>query len=199
VIADEPARVDPALAGRDLGPWFMLPWWISIPLAVLLAVALVWYFMRLGRPGVPRGRRWLRRASVVLALAVNVDDLRPGKPRLFLVSYVGLNAVIGVLLVLVPEFRRFGFAGVIASVLLSEFVLRRRTLRDWSSSLLIRAAAIQGVAFIIWNLDRAHIVCDPQFPLQGHAVWHALGAVASFQLWRYFTQASVRPARTAPP
>jgi hypothetical protein len=69
VIADEPARVDPALAGRDLGPWFMLPWWISIPLAVLLAVALVWYFMRLGRPGVPRGRRWLRRASVVLALA----------------------------------------------------------------------------------------------------------------------------------
>ena len=118
---------------------------------------------------------------------------------MFLVSYVGLNAVLGVLLVLVPEFRRFGFAGVIASVLLSELVLRRRTLRDWSSSLLIRAAAIQGVAFIIWNLDRAHIVCDPQFPLQGHAVWHALGAVASFQLWRYFTQASVRPARTAPP
>ncbi|MEY3144025.1 MAG: hypothetical protein RLY21_2518 [Planctomycetota bacterium] len=64
----EPAAIDPALAGRELGPWFMVPWWISVPVAVLLAGLLVWYFIRLGRGDVPRGRRWLRRASVVLAL-----------------------------------------------------------------------------------------------------------------------------------
>lgn len=68
MIADEPSTIDPALAGRELGPWFMVPWWISVPVAVLLAVALVWYFLRLGRADVPRGRRWLRRASAVVAL-----------------------------------------------------------------------------------------------------------------------------------
>ena len=68
-MADEPAIIDPALAGRELGPWFMVPWWISVPMAVALAAVLVWYFVRLGRGDVPRGRRWLRRASVVLAIA----------------------------------------------------------------------------------------------------------------------------------
>jgi hypothetical protein len=69
MVADEPAAIDPALAGRDLGPWFMMPWWISIPAALVIAGLLVWYFVRLGRPDVPRGRRWLRRISVVLAIA----------------------------------------------------------------------------------------------------------------------------------
>ena len=67
-MGDEPASIDPALAGRELGPWFMVPWWVSVPVAVTLAVVLIWYFIRLGRSDVPRGRRWLRRASVVLAL-----------------------------------------------------------------------------------------------------------------------------------
>lgn len=188
----------PALRAQRTGRLSSLEAWLFVIATFLVGATSAFYHASLSFLGQSLDVQSMY-LLVVLALAVNVDDLRPGKPRLFLVSYVGLNAVLGVLLVLVPEFRRFGFAGVIASVLLSELVLRRRTLRDWSSSLLIRAAAIQGVAFIIWNLDRAHIVCDPQFPLQGHAVWHALGAVASFQLWRYFTQASVRPARTAPP
>lgn len=66
--ADEPASIDPALVGRELGPWFMVPWWVSVPIAAVLAGVLVWYFVRLGRAEVPRGRRWLRRASVVVAL-----------------------------------------------------------------------------------------------------------------------------------
>ncbi len=56
-------------SGRDLGPWFMVPWWITVPVAVVLAATLVWYFVRLGAEHVPTGRRWLRRASVVLAIA----------------------------------------------------------------------------------------------------------------------------------
>lgn len=64
----DPAPIDPALAGRELGPWFMVPWWISVPLAVAVGALLVWYFVRLGRADVPRGRRLVRRSSVVLAL-----------------------------------------------------------------------------------------------------------------------------------
>ena len=61
--------LDPALIGRELGPWLMVPWWVSVPLAAIIAGGLVWYFVRLGRADVPIGRRWLRRISVVLALA----------------------------------------------------------------------------------------------------------------------------------
>jgi hypothetical protein len=94
----EPASVDPALAGRDLGPWFMVPWWISVPLALLVAGALVWYFVRLGGADVPRGRRWLRRISVVLAL-------------------VGLAPLVRALTFAHPHEDRVGFAVAWSSVL----------------------------------------------------------------------------------
>lgn len=124
---------------------------------------------------------------VVLALAVNLDDLHPGKPKRFVVVYFGLNLVFGVLLVLVPAFRRHAFGGVIVAVLATEVLLRRAKLRDWKLAPLVAAAALQGIAFAIWNLDRTHVVCEPHHWLQGHAVWHTLGAAASFALWRYFS------------
>lgn len=127
---------------------------------------------------------------VALALAVNLDSLRPGKAKWFLPMYLGFNVVLGVLLVLVPEFRRYGFAGVIAAVVATEGLLRRRGLRDWPLQPLFVAIALQAVAFVIWNLDRAHLVCDPTFPIQGHAVWHTMGALAAYALWRYFRKSS---------
>lgn len=123
---------------------------------------------------------------VALALAVNLDALRPGQPKRFLSSYVAMNVALGALLIFVPEFRRYGFGGVIAAVVVTELLLRRRGLRDWPVRPLIAALVLQGIAFVIWNLDRTHLVCDPMFPIQGHAVWHALGALASYALWRYY-------------
>ncbi|MBS1150839.1 MAG: hypothetical protein H6Q89_2537 [Myxococcaceae bacterium] len=122
----------------------------------------------------------------LLALAVNLDALRPGQPRRFLWTYVGLNLALGVLLVEVPALRRFAFGGVLAAILASEVLLRRRGLRDWSLRPLVAATGVQGFAFGIWTLDLTHVVCDPNSLLQGHAVWHALGAVASWLLWRYY-------------
>jgi hypothetical protein len=72
----EPVQVDPALAGRELGPWFMVPWWVSVPAAVAVGALLVWYFVRLGRADVPRGRRLVRRSSVVLALLAIIPLVR---------------------------------------------------------------------------------------------------------------------------
>ena len=72
----ETPRVDPALAGRDLGPWTMVPAAVSVPAAIALAALLAWYFVRLGRAEVPRGRRRLRRASIVCALAALVPLVR---------------------------------------------------------------------------------------------------------------------------
>ena len=70
------ASIDPALEGRELGPWMMVPWWITVPVAGALAVALIWYFGRLGRADVPRERRWIRRASIVFALAALIPLVR---------------------------------------------------------------------------------------------------------------------------
>ena len=41
---------------------------ITIPLAIVLAAGIVWYWWYLGRPSVPRGRRVWRRVSMTLML-----------------------------------------------------------------------------------------------------------------------------------
>lgn len=46
------------------------------------------------------------------------------------------------------------------------------------------------VAFLIWNLTKT-LWCDPHSPVQGHAVWHLLGAVSAYLLFRFW--ASERP------
>ena len=53
------------------------------------------------------------------------------------------------------------------------------------------------VAYAIWILDQSPL-CDPHFWLQGHAVWHVLGAVAALLLtvhWR----ATARPRDSTSP
>ncbi len=60
--------LDPALVGRELGHWHMVSAWLSVPMAIGIGALLLWYFVRLGRPSVPRGRRRLRRASIGFAL-----------------------------------------------------------------------------------------------------------------------------------
>ena len=67
--SSDPVVVDPALAGRELGPWTMVPAALSLPVAIAMGALLVWYFVRLGRPEVPRSRRIVRRMSIVCALA----------------------------------------------------------------------------------------------------------------------------------
>lgn len=67
-VAQQPETIDPALAGRELGTWLMISPWLSVPLAIAAGAALVWYFVRLGRPEVPRSRRWIRRASIACAI-----------------------------------------------------------------------------------------------------------------------------------
>jgi len=83
---------------RDLGPWFMVPPWASIAAAAVAAALLLWYFARLGRAEVPRGRRWLRRTSVVLL-------------------FLGLAPLVRALSFVHPHEDRVGFAVAWSSVL----------------------------------------------------------------------------------
>lgn len=132
---------------------------------------------------------------VLAVVALNLDDLRPGKPRRFLFTYLASNAALGVVLVAAPELRRYAFGAAIALIAGTEALLRRKKLRDWPLMPLFAAAGVQGVAFGIWVLDTTRAVCWPHSLAQGHAVWHTLGAVATLGLWRYLGA----PGRRAPP
>lgn len=123
---------------------------------------------------------------VLAAVALNVDALRPGQPRRFALVYFGVNLALGVLLLTVPLLRRYAFGLALASILVTEVLLRRRGLRDWPLTPLLAAGLTQGLAFGIWALDLTHTWCAPESLLQGHAAWHVLGAVASAFLWVYF-------------
>ncbi len=52
------------------------------------------------------------------------------------------------------------------------------------------------VAFVIWNLSQ-HGWCDPDSLLQGHAVWHLLGALAAYLLFRLYASEKAGADRTA--
>ncbi|WP_101523611.1 ceramidase domain-containing protein [Nocardioides houyundeii] len=56
------------------------------------------------------------------------------------------------------------------------------------------ALATMLVAFGIWNLGQ-HGWCDPGSWVQGHAVWHLLGAVAAYLLFRLYASERVTPPR----
>ena len=54
------------------------------------------------------------------------------------------------------------------------------------------ALAVMVVAFAIWNGARQGTpFCDPDSLLQGHAVWHLLGAVAAYCLFRFYASERV--------
>jgi len=43
------------------------------------------------------------------------------------------------------------------------------------------------IAFVIWNLERKYdMFCNPYSPIQGHAIWHLLDALAVYFLFRFY-------------
>lgn len=45
-----------------------LPWALTVPIAAVLALAILWYWTSLGKPNVPPSRRRIRRASMLVLL-----------------------------------------------------------------------------------------------------------------------------------
>ena len=47
--------------------------------------------------------------------------------------------------------------------------------------------AAYGLATIIWQPSKTDgVLCDPDSLVQGHAIWHLLGAVAMWCFYKYF-------------
>jgi hypothetical protein len=54
------------------------------------------------------------------------------------------------------------------------------------------------IAFAIWNATKTWL-CDPYSFIQGHAIWHVLGAVSAYFLYRYYASEVVADTGQGPP
>jgi Ceramidase len=98
-------------------------------------------------------------------------------------------AVVGALLVvlyLVPEVRRSLFAVVLIAAITLELIFARPRRLAVRLSYYLAGIVTKAVAFTIWNLDQHGIVCQPESMIQGHAIWHVLGATSLWLTFLYY-------------
>lgn len=105
-------------------------------------------------------------------------------PRRAWVGGLALLAVLGMLLWLWPDSRRFLFAAVLLPGIVLELV--RARLQGASARWLHLGLGLFVTAYVLWVLDQTGILCDPESWLQGHAAWHVLGAAAGWCLARHW-------------
>ncbi|MEO5589497.1 MAG: ceramidase domain-containing protein [Gemmatimonadaceae bacterium] len=113
--------------------------------------------------------------------------LRPMRASKLIAAYLGLNALLAVVLYNVPGARRYVFAVLILIGLCIELASRRGAQSKTSNTVhLVRAVGALAVGFAVWTLDITGVLCSPDSLFQGHAGWHVLGAVASYEIYRYY-------------
>jgi hypothetical protein len=108
------------------------------------------------------------------------------KPRQTLVTFLLVNGGLTLVQVLVPETRRYCFAILLLAGLILEYRLVFTHKITARAGWLNLGLGLFALAFGIWNLDNLGIACDPAGLLQGHAVWHVLGAAGVGCLYRYY-------------
>lgn len=126
-------------------------------------------------------------------LLYNLHRARPYSPRIFLIAYLVINAILAWLLIEYSVLRRWLFAAVLLAGLvpvLWQPVEKPRMEKRW----LLYALLAQFIAFVTWTLDLRKILCAPESLFQGHAVWHLLGALAAFFLYQFYLTESVAEA-----
>lgn len=106
-------------------------------------------------------------------------------------AYVLLNVSLLAFQVAFPSLRRYMFGLLVLVLIGIESRYRREpgvvTRNQW----LWRGVSVLALGFFIWVLDITEVACDPASPLQGHAIWHLLSAVAGWCLYRYYRSEQV--------
>jgi Ceramidase len=117
-----------------------------------------------------------------------------GGPQLLGVTFVGGIAfceLIGLSDVKVPIVTYSGnaaFALVLAIATTLEVLIKRRGEAPARPMYAYASLASILTGFVIWNATKTWL-CDPRSLIQGHAIWHVLGAVSAYFLYRYYASA----------
>lgn len=106
--------------------------------------------------------------------------------RRAMVYYAVLCAVLVAILYALPEVRRWLFAVVLIAAIILELVFARPGRPQVRTGYYVAGLIANLVAFTIWNVDQNGQLCAPDSLLQGHAVWHLLGAVALWFAFLYY-------------
>ncbi len=125
------------------------------------------------------------------ALVYSIDRVRGLSGPTIMAAYLGSNLLLAALLWWVPVARRLIFGLLIGGVILLETLGRKPSGSGGNARLLWIAIGILGVAFVIWMLDYERVMCSPHSLIQGHAVWHVLGAASAWMLYRYYRESVI--------
>ncbi len=85
---------------------------------------------------------------------------------------------------------------LIAATVLEILIMRRGDTRS-EHAYAYASLGSMLLAFAVWNASKAWL-CEPYSLIQGHAIWHILGAVAAYYLYRYYASERIVHAVAAP-
>jgi len=103
--------------------------------------------------------------------------------------YLTLNLILSWIQIAIPETRRYAFAIVLIIALLFERYYRSKMKPQIEAKWLRYGIIILAVAYIIWIADNTRMICFEHSIIQGHAIWHILGAVSVLFLhWYYVSE-----------
>lgn len=100
--------------------------------------------------------------------------------------YLALNLFLSWLQIAIPDTRRYAFAIVLIIALIFEYDYRRRAKPNIEVRFLRLGIGLLAFAYFIWILDNTRLICFEDSLIQGHAVWHILGAISGLFLYRYY-------------
>lgn len=121
-----------------------------------------------------------------------VSRWRGWQVRQAIIVYLTLVSVLVLVLYQIPDVRRWLFAVVLIAAILFELAFARPKRAKVRVSYYFAGIATKAVAFTIWNMDQHGTLCAPDSLLQGHAVWHLLGATSLWLTFLYYRSERAR-------
>lgn len=100
--------------------------------------------------------------------------------------YIVLCAILIVMLAMLPEVRRWLFAVLLLLAVIVEVIFARPLRPGVRFEYYLLGLLATVVAFVLWSLDQSGVLCAPRSLLQGHAVWHVLGAASLWLTFCYY-------------
>lgn len=100
--------------------------------------------------------------------------------------FLTINLFLGWMQFAFPDTRRYAFAIVLIVALLFEAHYRSKAQPQITTHKIHIGVGLLAAAYIIWILDNTRTLCIETSLLQGHALWHLLGAVSVWFLYKYY-------------
>ncbi len=170
----DPASAMPPLAARTLGLTAII---VGLGSALLHATLTLWgQFLDVA------GMYLLGSFLLVCALA-RWRAIPDGRA---IALYAALCSLLVAVLIMLPEVRRWLFAVLLLLAIVIELVFARPLRPGARLAYYLGGLLATALAFGIWILDQNGVVCAPGSLLQGHAVWHLLGAVSLWLSFSYY-------------